>query len=263
MSADLPLDRARELWTELAATPVEFRSPEGVSVVVSPDSRLCPPSWAGIVVLGDAGVITAPNVCVAELMAGAARKLSPGELVVAGRLMATLPVAEVMGLAFLSYLDRARFRPASGGAVVEEVPGGGLTVGQEGGGELTALLAGAGEEDAEESALAGITSPAFVVRDGGDVVAAAGYRAWPGSVAHLCVMVAPDFRGRGPARVVASAAVGRALDSGMFPQWRPRPHPSRRVALALGFEELGARLSIRLRDNATPGARVRECASGR
>ncbi|MFD5746499.1 GNAT family N-acetyltransferase [Streptomyces sp. NPDC127033] len=253
MSADLLLDRARELWTELAATPVGFGPPNGVNVVVSPDSLLCPPSWAGIVVLGDAGVITAPSARVAELMASAARRLSPGELVDAGRLKATLPVAEVMGPAFLSYLDQARFRPAPGDAAVTEVPGGG--------GELAALLAGVGEEDTEESGLADITSPACVLRDGGDVVAAAGYRAWPGSVAHLCVMVAPDFRGRGLARAVASAAVAHALDAGLFPQWRARPRPSRRVALALGFEELGAQLSVRLRD-ATPGDRPEPRESG-
>jgi hypothetical protein len=36
------------------------------------------------------------------------------------------------------------------------------------------------------------------------------------------------------------------MTDGLLPQWRARPEPSRRVARALGFRELGAQLSIRL-----------------
>lgn len=42
-----------------------------------PGSRLCPPLWTGIVVLGDAGIVTVPSDQIAELVAGPARKLSP------------------------------------------------------------------------------------------------------------------------------------------------------------------------------------------
>ncbi|MGW1158619.1 GNAT family N-acetyltransferase [Streptomyces sp. NPDC002519] len=114
--------------------------------------------------------------------------------------------------------------------------------------ELAALLARAGEEDAGESGLEDITSPAFVLRESDDVVAAAGYHAWPRSVAHLSVLVAPGHRGRGLTRAAASAAVAHALGAGLLPQWRARPHPSKRVALALGFQELGTQLSVRLDD---------------
>ncbi|MBA4864660.1 GNAT family N-acetyltransferase, partial [Streptomyces sp. PSKA54] len=122
-------------------------------------------------------------------------------------------------------------------------------------------LARAGEEEAGESGLEDITSPAFVLRGGHEVVAAAGYQTWPQSVAPLSVLVAPDRQGRGLARVVASAAVAHALDAGLLPQWRARPYPSRRVALALGFQELGCQLSIRLGDNGSP-ALVGEPPSG-
>lgn len=240
MTSDLLLDRARELWTELAVEPVEFSSSDGANVVVSPGSRLCPPLWTGIVVLGGVGIVTVPSAQVVQLLGGASGKLSDEELVDEDRLREVLPVLDVLGPASLFYLERAAFLPVQDGAAVEEAV--------RGDDELAALLARAGEEDAGESGLEDITSPAFVLRERGEVVAAAGYQDWPRSVAHLSVLVAPGRRGRGLARVVASAAVAHALDAGLLPQWRARPHPSKRVALALGFRELGSQLSIRLGD---------------
>jgi GNAT superfamily N-acetyltransferase len=121
---------------------------------------------------------------------------------------------------------------------------------------LAGLLSRAGDDDAGESGMADITSPAFVLHGpGGEVSAAAGYQAWPRSVAHVSVLVAPECRGRGLARQTASAAVAHALDAGLLPQWRARPPASRRVALALGFRELGAQLSLRLSLDEAPLAR--------
>lgn len=48
-------------------------------------------------------------------------------------------------------------------------------------------------------------------------------------------------------RVTGSAATAHALAAGLLPQWRARVPASRRVAVALGFEEVGAQLSIELR----------------
>ena len=112
--------------------------------------------------------------------------------------------------------------------------------------ELESLLVATGIADAEESGLAEITSPAFLMRDNRRVVAAAGYQLWPGNVAHLCVLVAPDARNRGLARQVASAAISHALHYGRFPQWRARPAASQAVSRALGFRELGSQLSLLL-----------------
>jgi GNAT superfamily N-acetyltransferase len=193
------LDRARELWTELAVKPVEFSSSDGANVE---------------------------------------------ELVDEDRLREVLPVLDVLGPASLFYLERAAFLPVQEGAAPEEA--------MCGDDELAVLLARAGEEDADESGLEGITSPAFVLRERDELVAAAGYQDWPRSVAHLSVLVAPGHRGRGLARVVASAAVAHALDAGLLPQWRARPHPSKRVALALGFRELGSQLSVCLGDAVSP-----------
>jgi RimJ/RimL family protein N-acetyltransferase len=76
---------------------------------------------------------------------------------------------------------------------------------------------------------------------------AAGYRGWPGRVAHLSVLTAArPARGRGLATVAASAAVAAALSEEELPQWRARAEASRRVARTLGFRQLGAQASLRL-----------------
>ncbi|MFB8352242.1 GNAT family N-acetyltransferase [Streptomyces niveus] len=268
---DPELDHARALWSELAGVPVEFTAP--AAVVTAPGSRLCPPGWAGIVRIGDAAVVTAPDTRGAEALGAAVRKLTPAELVDPVRLGKALsgtgaPVLDVLGPATLSYVGRDAFVPAlpeEAGTTVERAAPGDPA--------LTALLAGAGQGDADESGLDEITSPAFLLREAagartggegvgagagagegagawagggaGEVVAAAGYVTWPRSVAHVCVLVAPHRRGRRLAGIVASAAVSHALDAGLLPQWRARPYPSRRVAAALGFRELGAQLSVR------------------
>ncbi|MFI7575923.1 GNAT family N-acetyltransferase [Micromonospora sp. NPDC049497] len=57
---------------------------------------------------------------------------------------------------------------------------------------------------------------------------------------------APNHRGRGLARAVASVAAADGVANHLLPQWGARPEPSRRVARALGFRQLGAQLSIRI-----------------
>lgn len=234
MTVDPLLDRARRLWAELAGAPVAFRD-QAIDVAASARSLLCPAGWVGIVELGSAAIATAPD----DATAGIVRRGLDGipattwtdPAVIGGR----LPLAEALGPATLAYCDAPAFRPAGSGAV-ETVPADGVG----------ALLARVPASDAGESGLAEIASPAFVVRAGSDVIAAAGYRTWPGRTAHISVLTAPAYRGRGLARAVATAAVSHALAADLLPQWRARPRASRRVALALGFRELGAQLSIRL-----------------
>lgn len=99
-----------------------------------------------------------------------------------------------------------------------------------------------------------ITSPAFAIVEQGRIVAAAGYRDWPGQIAHLSVLTAARARNRGLGRAVAAAVVSHVLARGRVPQWRARPRPSRRVARSLGFTELGTQVSIRLATNSTAAA---------
>ncbi|WP_433532840.1 GNAT family N-acetyltransferase [Micromonospora sp. CA-263727] len=237
MAHDPLLVQARGIWLEMAGVPMAFPADGGVDVAVSAGSRFCPPGWVGIVALGDATLVTVPARNWAETVRKVLLGLPVDALTDADRLRAVLPVVEVLGPASLAYLDADDFQPA-GLDAAEVVPGEHA--------DLARLLASVMVDDADECGLADITSAPFVVRRGDRVVAAAGYRRWPGLVAHMCVLTTPDQRGRGLARAVASAAAADALANHLLPQWRARPEPSRRVARALGFRQFGAQLSIRI-----------------
>lgn len=157
-------------------------------------------------------------------------------------LRSRLPVAAILGPASLAYLDPAEFRPQPGDAVVTPLSPDNPSFRQ------FVLAADPGE--VEESGIDEITSPAFAVRERGQVVAAVGYRDWPRHTAHLSALTVAVARDRGLARAAASAAVAHALADGKLPQWRAHPMASRRVARALGFSELGFQVSIRLAGSA-------------
>ncbi|TMR18685.1 GNAT family N-acetyltransferase [Nonomuraea turkmeniaca] len=230
------VEQARRLWAGLARVPATFPLRGGVNVVVAPESSLCPPGWAGVVALDGAVLATVPDAGLIEPLRGTlVRQVREADIDL-GSLPSRLSAVEVLGPATLAYLDAEDFVPAH--AEVERVP-----VDHH---DVRALMAAVEKADADESGLEGITSPAFVVRAGRDVVAAAGYRSWLGMAAHVCVLTAPGHRGRGLAREAASAAVADALAGGLLPQWRARPEVSRRVARALGFRESGSQLSILL-----------------
>ncbi|MFI7105115.1 GNAT family N-acetyltransferase [Nonomuraea sp. NPDC050227] len=207
-------------------------------MVVSSGSGLCPPGWTGIVVLDGGALVTVPD---AGLVVPLRQALCGGlgkDGVDLPRLSERLEVREVLGPATLAYVDAEAFVPSHAGTEVERLAAGDRDVG--------GLLAAASEQDADESGLAEVDSAVWAVRAGGDVVAAAGYRTWLDTAAHLSVLTAEGFRGRGLARAVASAAVADALGAGLLPQWRARPEASRRVARALGFRELGSQVSLRV-----------------
>jgi GNAT superfamily N-acetyltransferase len=238
MPIDPVLAHARGLWEELARVPVSFDPAGSVAVVVSPESWMCPPGWVGVVLLDGSAIVAAPNRAAAAQIEAAFSGLAVEALVDTETVGALLPVADVLGPATLGYLGEHDFRPAQVELQVEE-----LAVGDP---ELRRLEKSAGEDDAGEAGLDEITSPVFVIRTNGQVVAASGYRLWPQRTAHLSVLTAPGWRGQGLGRTAASHAVGHALTAGLLPQWRARPAESRRVAAALGFRELGAQLSFKL-----------------
>ncbi|WP_329360255.1 GNAT family N-acetyltransferase [Streptomyces sp. NBC_01483] len=239
MSREPLLVRARGLWEGLAGVPVSFAPTGGVNVVVSPESALCPVGWVGAVALSGSAIVTVPSEGAAVIVRDALASLPVEDVVDGAVVRELLPVTRVLGPATLAYASPEGFRPAEAGALtVEQLPSGDL--------ELRLLEQAAGHEDAGEAALDEITSSVFVVREHGQVVAAAGYRAWPGRAAHIGVLTAPQARGRGLARVTGSAAVAHALAAGLLPQWRARPLASRRVAAVLGFQELGSQLSLEI-----------------
>ncbi|WP_408993107.1 GNAT family N-acetyltransferase [Streptomyces sp. 1268] len=239
MSMDPLVSRARALWQELAAEPgAAFGTPGRPSVLVAPGSALAPPSWVGVVTVGDGALITAPTDRAANSVRSALTGLTAAALTDPATVARLLPVADTLGPAVLAYLAPDALRPVGRTAAPATClsPEHAL---------LRALLAEAGPSDAGESGLADVTSPVFVVRDGTEVVAAAGYEHWTRGTAHLCVLTAPAARGRGLARQVAHAATAHALAAGLLPQWRARPPASRRVARALGYREVGRQLSVR------------------
>lgn len=238
--------RVQDLWVGLAGVAISFPA-DGVRVVVSAGSRLCPPAWAGIVVVGGSGIATAPDAAAARFLRESLTGRPLRSAVEDGRWDGERGVVDVLGPASLAYLDEREFRPETA-EVARLSPGHP---------DLDRLAADVSADDVAESGIGEITSPVFVVRDGVRVVAAAGYHNWPHAVAHLCVLTSAHFRGRGLARAVASAAVAEALANRLLPQWRARPEPSRRLARRLGFRELGAQVSIRLAASA-PGTRPRD-----
>ncbi|GAA4989509.1 GNAT family N-acetyltransferase [Kitasatospora paranensis] len=239
MSIDPLLVGALGLWECLASAPVSFPTAGGVRVVVSPGSGMCPAGWVGVVALGGSAIVTAPSEDAAAIVRDAFATLPVEAVVDAEAIRGILPVARILGPAAMAYVAPDGFRPVAPGALtVEQLPGGHP--------DLRQLEQLAGDGDAGEAGLDEITSPAFVVREAGQVVAAAGYRAWPSRTAHISVLTAPGWRGRGLARVTGSATTTHALAAGLRPQWRARVPGSRRVAIALGFRELGAQLSIEL-----------------
>jgi RimJ/RimL family protein N-acetyltransferase len=94
----------------------------------------------------------------------------------------------------------------------------------------------------------GAESILFGVRDGGALVAVAGYERWS-DVAHLQVFSHPAYRRRGMSTDTLAAAVGHALAAGLLPQYRCRDGnvASRALAARFGFEEYGWMATIRLR----------------
>lgn len=223
------LSSVEALWQESAGVAIDFR-PGEVTVVVTTGSQWCPPGWSGLVRLGTATAVTVPDVAAAERVRRVASRF--------GRLdrdaLQEDGVTAFLGPARLDYLDRSAFRPVDG-VEVEQVdkndPG------------VAALLAATGD-DAHESGIAGITSPAFVVRVDDEIVSVSGYNLWLRSTAHMCLLSHPDHRGRGWAGAVASAATQHALAARLLPQWRARITPSHRIAGRLGYEPIGYQLSF-------------------
>ena len=112
--------------------------------------------------------------------------------------------------------------------------------------EITPLLRDATPKDVDESRINHLSGTVFVTRAAdGTPVAAYGYLLWPNTVAHLCILTSPQHRGVGHGQRVATAAILRALDDGLLPQWRAGSSESQALAVRLGLVKFGAQLSVR------------------
>ncbi|MFJ5231263.1 GNAT family N-acetyltransferase [Kitasatospora sp. NPDC088391] len=102
MTNDL-LRRARRLWTGLAEAPAAFPPRGAATVLVSPDSGLCPAGWVGLITLDGAVLATAPDERRAALVRAALHP-DPGAAADPQRLRAALPIRCLLGTATLAYL---------------------------------------------------------------------------------------------------------------------------------------------------------------
>ncbi|MFJ1755141.1 GNAT family N-acetyltransferase [Kitasatospora sp. NPDC088134] len=111
MTNDL-LHRAQHLWTGLAGVSgAAFPSPGTATVLVSPDSGLCPPGWVGLITLDGATLATAPDERRAALVRAALRT-APDAASDPAHLRAALPTTRLLGPATLAYLAPDALTPA-------------------------------------------------------------------------------------------------------------------------------------------------------
>jgi GNAT superfamily N-acetyltransferase len=228
--------RVVSAWRWITGVPEAFTHP-GVTVETRVAVPLCPPGWVGVVRLRDSALVVAPDGAqrdrLTDLLVGA----SAAEVVDPVQLAERLPVAELMGPAELGYADAATATLVLSAGVSQS------TLDEP---AVERLLARVSAADLMESGVGYVTSPMFVLRDGAQPVAVAGYRIWAGRFAHLSLLTDPDRRGEGFGRKAASAAAAHALGEGLVLQWRARPVDSRAVGRALGFVEFGTQVSLRL-----------------
>ena len=93
-------------------------------VVASPDSKICPPGWMGIVAINDAVLITAAFPAAAHQLDCRLRALALVEVTDVSALHALLPIAEVLGPAWLSYLAQENLPMRHRPQAVERLPPG-------------------------------------------------------------------------------------------------------------------------------------------
>lgn len=276
---DEVLSRIRASWSALAATPDGF-TPQAIHLGTAAESQLSPPGSIGAVRLGDAALVVAPTATltatVRALLAGAATAAPAQDFItviegtdgVYARLVGAAD--RMLGPVALAFLDPAAFVPAPAAppspVTVPSVTAPSVTVPSvtvpavaaepvsvaDATSEIDALNAAAGGDDVNEAFLADATSPLFVVRGSGGIIAACGYELWDGALAHMVILTHPEHRSRGLGTIVASAATAHAIEAGLIPQWRARPAASQAIARRLGYEQIGSQLSVRITEPAAP-----------
>lgn len=105
--------------------------------------------------------------------------------------------------------------------------------------------------DPEEVEESGVVEPDIVrfgLWHGNTLVAVSSLSAWVGGHTDVGLLVAPEVRGLGLGRVVASVALNAALREAGIARWRCREDNAASVALAesLGLQPYGRNLGIRL-----------------
>jgi GNAT superfamily N-acetyltransferase len=221
---------ARRAWARLAG----LDELEGVRVVVGATPPFGRPGWIAILALDGTVTAAVPRPELVDPVAAALAGLDPREAITPGIVRPRLPpTPAVLGPAALFY------PPAGFG------PGEATRIEVIAAADISSLFPVVPPDDLEESGLAEVTAPVVVVRAaGGEIAAACGFRVWPNGVAHLSVLADPRHRRQGYARRAATAAIARALDGGLLPQWRARRPASQALARGLGLVEMGGQLGL-------------------
>lgn len=151
-------------------------------------------------------------------------------------------VERVIGPAYQGCLSAAEFSPVTDPRI--EL----LTSGVEQ--AVRTFRDGIDDETWSDGGLDHATAPAALIRDSGRVVALCGYRPWSESAGDPCVLVHPDFRGRGYATAVTSAVVQAALAGDRLVLYQTLDSYRAAVAIAsrLGFRRFATHLAVRLRN---------------
>ena len=151
-------------------------------------------------------------------------------------------VERVIGPAYQGGLEPAHFTPQTDAAVELLSEGAAKAA-------LNELEVAVGAEAWDSSALGEVKSPIAVRRDAGRVVALCGYRPRGDDAGDPCVLVHPEFYGRGYGTAVVSAVVASALRDDKLLLYQTLESNLGAVAIAkrLGYRQYARYLAIRLR----------------
>jgi GNAT superfamily N-acetyltransferase len=219
------LGRAEEFWTlRLGCAAGAFRTP-GLTVVENPR--------VGVFVVATArGIVAAAP---SELHAALARTRDPRVLVTWDGLRPLVPAhARTVGAAWIGYASQA----AGSAEGVRPVDSAGDPA-------LASLRASVTDLEWRHANLDAAEPPIFAVVAGGAAVAASGSQRLLDRVAHIGVVTGAATRGQGLGRRAVAAALARALELGLLPQYQTlvANTPARRIADALGFAHFATTLS--------------------
>jgi len=227
---EMGAEGAKQAWARLAG----LARLDGIQVLVDAESPLGRRGWIGILAVDGTTTACVPHIDlerpVAAVLSGLTSQEATTPEIVRPRLP---PTRDVLGPALLFY-------PPDGFSLaqvsdVEEVSSN----------DVHDLFQAVSPDELDESGLLEIRGRVFASRAAnGDLAAVCGYRQWPNEVAHLSVLAHPRHRRGGHGRRAAAAAVRRAMDEHLLPQWRARPAPSQALGRNLGLIEVGAQLSL-------------------
>ncbi len=143
----------------------------------------------------------------------------------------------ILGPAYLGYADTVPSLTASARAVSHNDIS-----------AVATLQNACGPEEWEHGRCDVTEQPASGVFIEGTLAALAGYEIWGGTIAHICVVTHPAFRGCGHATAAVAHLAARALQAGLLPQYRTllSNSPSMQVAQKLGFAQYGSTIAARI-----------------